>query len=89
MVYSFLRRGTGERGADIISLDPVTGLWNSSKLQHQGRFRVDIRKLFCMGRVVKEWNRFPGEVVNGPSPSVTKMHWDTALNKHALTFGQS
>lgn len=25
MVYSFLRRGTGEGGADLISLDPVTG----------------------------------------------------------------
>lgn len=89
MVYSFLRRGTGEGGADLISLDPVMGHVGTAQSCNQGRFRVDIRKHFCMGRAVKEQNRFPGEMVNGPSLSLTKIHLDTALNKHALTTGQA
>ncbi|KAK4823865.1 hypothetical protein QYF61_007621 [Mycteria americana] len=45
-LYSFLRRGSGEGGADLFSLvssDRMHG--NGSKL-HQGRFRLDIRKHF-------------------------------------------
>ncbi|KAK4816002.1 hypothetical protein QYF61_010870 [Mycteria americana] len=79
-LYSFLRRGSGEEGADLFSLvscDRTRG--NGAKL-HQGRFRLDIRKHFFTARVVKHWNRFPTEVVNAPSLSVFKRHLDNALN---------
>ncbi|KAK4824078.1 hypothetical protein QYF61_010589 [Mycteria americana] len=79
-LYSFLRRGSGEGGADLFSLgsrDRTHG--NGSKL-HQGRFRLDIRKHFFTERMVKHWKKLPGEVVDAPSLSVFKRHLDNALN---------
>ena len=79
-IYSFLRRGSGEGGADLFSLvssDRMHG--NGSKLC-QGRFRLDIRKHFFTERVVKHWNRLPREVVDAPRLSVLKRHLDKALN---------
>ncbi|KAK4815432.1 LOW QUALITY PROTEIN: hypothetical protein QYF61_002647 [Mycteria americana] len=64
--YSFLGRGSGERGADLFSLvssDRMRG--NCSKL-HQGRFRLYVRKHFFTNRVVKHWNRVAREVVDAP-----------------------
>ena len=74
VLYSFLRRGSGEGGAELFSLvssDRMCG--NGSKL-HQGRFRLDIRKHFFAERVVKPWKRLPGEVVDAPCLSVFKRH---------------
>ena len=74
-LYSFLRRGCGEGGAELFSLvssDRMHG--NGSKLCQ------DIRKHFSTKRVVEHWNRLPREVVDAPSLSVFKRHLDNALN---------
>jgi len=75
----FLGRGSGEGGADLFPLVPSNrACGNGSKL-HQGRFRLDIGKLFFTVRWVEPWNRLPTEVVNPPNLSVLKRHLDNAL----------
>ncbi|KAK4814670.1 hypothetical protein QYF61_024806 [Mycteria americana] len=79
-LYSFLRRGSGEGGADLFSLvSSERTCGNGSKL-HQGRFRLDIRMHFFTKRVVKHWNWLTREMVDAPSLSVFKRHLDNALN---------
>jgi len=80
VLYSFLRRGSGEGGAELFYLefsDSTHG--NGSKL-HQGRFRLDIKKHVFTERVVKHWKRLPREVVNASSLSVFQTHLNSALN---------
>ncbi|KFZ48146.1 hypothetical protein N321_11827, partial [Antrostomus carolinensis] len=52
---------------------------NGSKLK-EGRFRLDIRKKFFIVRVVRHWNRLPGEAVDAPSLEEFKARLDEALS---------
>jgi len=50
-----------------------------SKILCQGRFRMDIRKNFFNGRVVKHWPRLPRAAVESPSLEGFKKRVDVAL----------
>ena len=80
MLYSFLRRGSREGGADLFSLVSSNRTCENGSKLRQGRFRLDIRRHFFTEGVVKPWNRLPREVVDAPSLSVFKRHLDNALN---------
>ena len=46
----------------------------------EGRFRSDIRKKFFTVRVVRHWNRLPGEAVDAPSLEAFKARLDGAVS---------
>ncbi|KFM09299.1 hypothetical protein AS27_04987, partial [Aptenodytes forsteri] len=52
---------------------------NGFKLK-EGRFRLDIRKKYFTVRVVRHWNRLPGEVADAPSLEVFEARLDGALS---------
>ncbi|KAK4808598.1 LOW QUALITY PROTEIN: hypothetical protein QYF61_009901 [Mycteria americana] len=79
-LYSFLRRASGEGGADLFSLVATDRTHRNGSRLHQGRFRLDIRKHFFSERVLKHCNRLPREVVDAPSLLVFQRHLDNALN---------
>jgi len=65
-------------GRDSLSGNVVTGQANALKLK-EGKFTLDIRKIFFIQRVLRQGNRLPREAVDDPSLGAFKVRLHRAL----------
>ena len=92
-VWHHVQEGTGENtlGADgpkafrnntnnfWTVMSELRVILQEKKEGKEGRFRLDIRKMFCVIGVIKHWNRLPRDV-GAPALETSKVRLDRALS---------
>ena len=77
--FKYLKSDYSESGFGLFSLVTDDRMRGNGLTLRQGSFRLEIRKNFFIGRVVKHRNRLPREMVESPSLSVFKNHLNVEL----------
>jgi len=78
-VFQYLKATFKKAGEGLLTRACSDRTSSGFKLK-EGRFRLHVRKKFFTMRVVRHWNRLPGEVVDAPSLEVLKARLDGALS---------
>ncbi|GAB0188587.1 hypothetical protein GRJ2_001324000 [Grus japonensis] len=77
--FQYLKGAYGKAGEGLFIRECSDRTRGDGFKLKEGRFRLDVRKKFFTVRVVRHWNRLPGEAVEASSLEVFKARLDETL----------
>lgn len=87
-LYNCLKGGCSQVGFSLSSQVTSDRARRNGLQLHQERFRLDVRKSFFTGRVLKHQNRLSREVLDSPSLEAFKRHMSIALSNKIILLNR-